>query len=53
MKIIALTDFWVSGGKGYENGKEYDVTEELGDMFLKRELAARKLEEKKSDTKKK
>jgi len=53
MKIIALTDFWMSGGKGYERGKEYDVTQEVGDMFIYRELAERKAEEKKVEAKKK
>jgi len=41
MRIKALKKFFISGQKGYEKGKEYDVTDEVGQTLLKRELAAK------------
>lgn len=51
MKIKVTKKFFVAGQKGYEAGKEYDVTEEVGNSLLKRHLAV-KAEEKKEQAEK-
>lgn len=35
MKIKALKNFW-SPERGYKAGEEYDVTEHVGNIFIKR-----------------
>ena len=38
MKIKALQDFWAPS-KGYVSGKEYDVTESIGMVYVERGFA--------------
>lgn len=39
MKIKALKDFFTNGHKGFQQGVEYDVTDEFGAILIERELA--------------